>query len=133
VLIPGMKSGTYGFPSTIADDPVLDLVMGEPDTYAHAEERRLLYVAMTRARRGVHLVASPSHPSPFATELLELEDSDDGRLVVQVDECGNQVSTRHRVRPCPRSDCDGTLVPRPGPYSDFFGCSTFPACPYREN
>ena len=136
VLIPGMKSGTYGFPSTIADDPVLDLVMGEPDTYAHAEERRLLYVAMTRARRGVHLVASPSHPSPFATELFELDDSDDsddGRLVVQVDKCGNPVSTRHRVRPCPRPNCDGTLVPRTGPSGDFFGCSAFPACLYTEN
>ena len=133
VLIPGMKSGTYGFPSTIADDPVLDLVMGEPDTYAHAEERRLLYVAMTRARCGVHLVASPSHPSPFATELLELVDSDDGRLVVQVDEYGNHVSTRHRVWSCPRPDCDGTLVPRTGPFGDFFGCSEFPACDYTTN
>ena len=133
VLIPGMKSGTYGFPSTIADDPVLDLVMGEPDTYAHAEERRLLYVAMTRARRGVHIVASPSQPSPFATELLELGDSDDGWFVVQVDEFGNHVSTRHRVRSCPRPDCSGTLVPRIGPFGGFFGCSEFPACLYTTN
>ena len=132
VLIPGMKSGTYGFPSIIADDPVLDLVMGEPDTYAHAEERRLLYVAMTRARRGVHLVASPSYPSPFATELLELDDSDDGRLVVQVDEYGNHVSARHRVRSCPKCGV-GTLVSRTGDYGPFFGCSEFPACDYTTN
>ena len=132
VLIPGMKSGTYGFPSTIADDPVLDLVMGDPDTFEHAEERRLLYVAMTRARRGVHLIASPSGPSPFATELLELDDSDNGWLVVQVDRDGNRVPALEGVRTCPECTA-GVLVPRTGIRGSFFGCSAFPTCTYTTN
>jgi DNA helicase-4 len=49
-LVVNMTSGTYGFPSGMADDPVLDLAMPEPESFEHAEERRLLYVALTRAR-----------------------------------------------------------------------------------
>lgn len=132
VVIPGMKSGTYGFPSTIADDPVLDLVMGEPDTFEHAEERRLLYVALTRARRGVHLVASPSRPSPFVTELLDRGSSSDGWLVVQVDLFGNPVVPAEKVRQCPQCGA-GALVARSGAHGLFFGCSSFPACTYTTN
>lgn len=132
VVIPGMKSGTYGFPSTIADDPVLDLVMGEPDTFEHAEERRLLYVALTRARRAVHLIASPSRPSPFVTELIDERSSSDGWLVVQVDLFGNLAAPSEQVRRCPQCG-GGALVGRTGAHGRFFGCSTFPACTYTTN
>ena len=39
------------FPSTIQDDPLLSLFMPTADKMAWAEERRLFYVALTRARR----------------------------------------------------------------------------------
>ena len=71
IVIPGMTTGTYGFPSTIADDPVLDLAMPAPETFPHAEERRLFYVALTRARRAVLLITHPRRMSPFVIELLK--------------------------------------------------------------
>ncbi len=40
------------------------------DSYPHAEERRLFYVAITRARRGAYLVADSQRPSAFVNELL---------------------------------------------------------------
>ncbi len=39
-----------GLPSEIVDDSLLDLVLPEPESSDQAEERRLFYVAMTRAR-----------------------------------------------------------------------------------
>lgn len=115
VIIPGMTTGTYGFPSNITDDPVLDLAMPAPDSFAHAEERRLFYVAMTRARRGVTLITPPQRMSSFIVELL-----DDPHVVLAGD---NDAP----VEVC--SQCgQGTMVERNGPFGPFLGCSTFPAC-----
>jgi DNA helicase-4 len=71
VVILRAASGRMGFPSEIVDDTLLDLVLPEPETFAHAEERRLFYVAMTRARHSVTVMIDRDNPSMFATELLE--------------------------------------------------------------
>ena len=115
IVIPGMTTGTYGFPSTIADDPVLDLAMPSPESYEHAEERRLLYVALTRARREVLLITPTHQMSPFVVELLTHPG------VTSVGANGKP------VRVCTRCG-KGALVDRTGPYGPFVGCSTFPAC-----
>ena len=52
-VVLGLCAGKHGFPVEIADDPLLDLVMAGPEAHPNAEERRLLYVALTRARRQV--------------------------------------------------------------------------------
>ena len=44
------------------------MVMPKPETYKNAEERRLFYVALTRAKEKVYLISS-SKPSPFIEEL----------------------------------------------------------------
>lgn len=119
VVIPGMATGTYGFPSNIADDPVLALAMPSSETFQHAEERRLFYVALTRARRGVILIAPPDRMSPFVVELIQdpnVEVVNKKGVVVEVcQECGQ-----------------GTMVVRTGPYSQFLACSRFPACTNRR-
>ena len=58
IVIPGLTAGSQGFPSTITEDPVLDLAMPAPEAFPHAEQRRLFYVALTRARRAA--VLSPT-------------------------------------------------------------------------
>jgi superfamily I DNA/RNA helicase len=57
VIVAGMCSGKYGFPTEIADDPILDIVLAAPEGHPNAEERRLFYVALTRARRRAFLLA----------------------------------------------------------------------------
>ena len=61
----------FGFPSQMHDDPLLSIVMppthGEP--YPFAEERRLFYVALTRARKGAYLITDPDRPSGFVREI----------------------------------------------------------------
>lgn len=121
VILPNLTTGTYGFPSTIADDPVLALAMTEPDAYPHAEERRLLYVALTRARKEVTLLAVEGLESPFVLELMKHPD------VVVLDSAGRGSA----VRVCP-SCGQGSLVARKGPYGEFLGCSTFPRCRHTQ-
>lgn len=70
VVLPQMSAGKYGFPSQVQDSPLLELALSEPDAHPHGEERRLFYVALTRARRGVTLIAREEDPSPFFTEVL---------------------------------------------------------------
>ena len=69
VLITDLFSGKYGFPSEMADDPIIGLVLSEPESYPNAEERRLFYVAITRARHEAHIVTSEAESSSFAEEL----------------------------------------------------------------
>ena len=69
-IVIGMRGGGFGFPSEIEDDPILDAVRAEPETYPHAEERRLFYVALTRARVRAYVIEDKGQPSVFVEELL---------------------------------------------------------------
>ena len=62
VVVLGLCTGRHGFPTEIADDPLLDLVLAAPEKHPNAEERRLFYVALTRARRHVFLLADGGPP-----------------------------------------------------------------------
>ncbi len=116
VVVPNLAAGTYGFPSEITDDPVLALALTDVDTYPYAEERRLFYVALTRARRGVLLLSPENNPSPFVTELVK-----EGLVSVAAERGRNSVTV------CPQCS-EGTLRRRDGRYGAFWGCSTFPRC-----
>jgi DNA helicase-4 len=118
IVLANAKSGTYGFPSTIADDQVLDLAMSEADTFEHAEERRLFYVALTRARHQVAILYAPGFESPF---VLELNNNPDVECI------NGEGETTSNLQICPSCD-QGALVTREGPYGSFLGCSRFPAC-----
>ena len=70
VVILRATNDLMGFPSEIVDDPLLDLVLPKPEKFDHAEERRLFYVALTRARKTVTILADRDQPSAFVEELL---------------------------------------------------------------
>ncbi|MCR5037371.1 MAG: UvrD-helicase domain-containing protein [Bacteroidales bacterium] len=70
VILVNCNQGAYGFPALIEDDPVLDFVLSKKETYPFAEERRLFYVAMTRARMKMHVLYDQKKPSPFIGEFL---------------------------------------------------------------
>jgi DNA helicase-4 len=93
VIIVGMQGGAsgYTFPSSTSDDPMLDMLLEASDSFPHAEERRLFYVAMTRSRNRVFAIAPSDHISSFVLELLE------GRTGI---ECLDQISSLELPR-CP--------------------------------
>jgi len=115
VIVMGLTSDRYCFPSEISDDPLLEMVLAEPDSYPHAEERRLFYVALTRAKKQVHLIVDRRHPSPFAQELI-IDDYD--IFIVGKDE--------EAVEICP--ECKSGVIVEKKP--DFYSCSNFPFCEY---
>ena len=57
VFILGANSGSFGLPSAIEDDPLLHMVLPQPEAQAFAEERRLFYVGLTRAKHRCHILA----------------------------------------------------------------------------
>lgn len=122
VILPSMVSMKRGssFPSTMTDDPVLGLVMPNGDSYPFAEERRLFYVALTRARRTVLMYTVQSKVSVFIKELAI-----DGALQVE-DIHGAAVS----LNPCPSCRV-GDLVVQDGKYGKFVRCTNFPECDYK--
>ncbi len=69
-IILGMLGGKYGFPSRIENPVLLDGLFTKLDPYPFSEERRLLYVGITRARHDCYLISSPIRPSDFVDELL---------------------------------------------------------------
>lgn len=71
VILLNADSGRTGFPSEIVDDLLLSLVSPEEEAFPNAEERRVMYVAMTRARHTLTILASNARPSSFVTELVE--------------------------------------------------------------
>lgn len=71
VIILDCENGTYGFPSLIADDPILEYVLSGADSFENAEERRVFYVGITRARKCTYCLFSQEDPSPFMTEFGE--------------------------------------------------------------
>lgn len=70
VILVNCNQGAYGFPSLIEDDPILDFVLSKSETYPYAEERRLFYVAMTRAKLNMFVLYDKKKPSPFIGEFL---------------------------------------------------------------
>jgi DNA helicase-4 len=117
VIIVNNKNHVLGFPSKITDDELLTMVLSHRDDYSHAEERRLFYVALTRAKYTCHLVVQ-TNESIFIKELTKQRKD----IVLK------GVLVEDDLYPCPR--CDGHLVKRSGNDDDFYGCSNYPYCDY---
>jgi DNA helicase-4 len=118
VILIGMKSGVFGFPCQIIDDPLLDLVLAKADAYPNAEERRLFYVAVTRAKKEVYILADKQSTSEFTTEILN---NDYGI---------NAIGRNINPTKCPECKT-GNIEPITWNDSTFYSCTNYPYCRYR--
>lgn len=73
VIILGLQEGEDAFPAPARESIMEQALLPQPEDFPDAEERRLLYVAMTRARLRVWLLFNKAQPSPFV-EMLEALD-----------------------------------------------------------
>ena len=101
VVILSLFRGRTGFPSEIVDDPLLSLVSPDAEPFENAEERRVMYVALTRARKTVTLMSSASKQSAFVSELL---DDPEYEVVGQEEQV-------HQAHQC--GECGGSLLAVP--------------------
>jgi DNA helicase-4 len=115
VVVLGLERS--GFPSTIEDDRLLQLAMAAPEPYPFAEERRLFYVALTRARRSALLVTRNGAESAFLLELVR------DRVLKIRSAKGDDITPVV----CPKCK-KRTMKERNGRYGQFFGCTGYPVC-----
>ncbi len=115
IILPNVSR--KGFPSIRQDDPVLRLAMPAEDSYPHSEERRLFYVALTRARRSVAIFTVERRESPFVLELIQDH-------AIKVLDTGGEPSHAVTCNVCN----SGILIRRDGPYGTFYSCVNFPFC-----
>lgn len=69
IIVINCNSGKHGFPSGMSDDNILNLLLSEADQFENGEERRLFYVAITRAKEKAYLVVDSYFKSKFINEL----------------------------------------------------------------
>ena len=73
VILLQCNRDTYGFPSMVSDDPSLNYVLTQSDRFPHGEERRLFYVAITRAKIKTFVMYDYKTPSVFVDEFIHPE------------------------------------------------------------
>jgi len=126
VIILGLQKGKFGFPSEKANHLLLDMMLPNTDLFIFAEERRLFYVALTRARHHVYLISDGNNASDFVRELIE---SDYDIIDHQTDKPHFQ----SKMANIPCRQCEtGYMVAKDSQYGQFFGCSEFPLCTHTE-
>jgi DNA helicase-4 len=120
VFLMNVIEATYGLPSKVEDDSTLWIAMPEGEDFPFAEERRLFYVALTRAKRMVTMYTDAHRRSEFIAELQQqgsaMEVRTDGEVAPE-------------LRSCPQCET-GVLIVKKGKYREFLGCSRFPRCDY---
>ena len=98
-------------------DPVLLLATPAREEFRFAEERRLFYVELTRARRAVALFTIEDRVSPILVELAQ----DHGTRLQRLSGIAHPIIL---CAVCKR----GTMVLRRSKFGPFHGCSEYPNC-----
>lgn len=73
VIVVGLHEGNDGFPAPARESIMEEALLPAVEDFPDAEERRLLYVALTRARHRVWLLFNKETPSCFVDELKRLD------------------------------------------------------------
>lgn len=107
VFIINNKNTYMGFPSKVQDSPIIDFLLNKHEKFPYAEERRLYYVAMTRARKKVMLVTVKGMESNFALELRK--------------NFAKEIKAERYE--CPL--CGGRIIKINGRYGEFYGCNNY--------
>lgn len=129
VIVLGMGQGKHGLPSEMLTHPLIESLLPPREAHPFAEERRLFYVALTRAKHRVYLVANMARASRFLHELINDEyELERDEFPTSVDQLNAQNLN------CPVCK-QGTLAVRTNGSTSqrFMGCSNYSRCEHTES
>jgi len=72
VIVLGLHEGQDGFPAPARESLMEQALLPMPEDFPDAEERRLFYVALTRAKKRVWVLFNKENPSRFVDCLKKL-------------------------------------------------------------
>lgn len=130
ILLLNVNSGKNGFPSLKEDDPLIRLILPRSEQFSHAEERRLFYVALTRAKRGAFLFSRKNAHSIFISELAEY---DGVSMPANIRDARKVALAESKLGPndeCPKCKAGKLKIKtdKSGLNAPFLGCSKYPSC-----
>lgn len=127
VILMDVCSGKNGFPVEKLDHPFIDLMLPERDKYPFAEERRLFYVALTRAREHSFVLSLEESQSSFVKDLIKFGEK------IRADTISpSEMASKVNTESCPECKT-GLLIERNGRYGKFQACTNSPFCEYTYN
>jgi len=119
-ILIGFFQGKSGFPNENRNEAIIEALLPSLDSYPHSEERRLLYVGITRARHKSYIIADPTAPSDFITELLAPK--------YEINIVSKTFQEQYRkIFKCPNCE-DGYLRLVSGKFGEFYSCSSGHGC-----
>lgn len=118
-ILAGFRQGRFGFPSENRTEAAVEALLPSLDGFAFSEERRLMYVALTRARKKVYIVADPLTPSRFVEELMASGDVD-----VRSERFQEAYRSAYKCPTCQ----DGYMVKRYNFDKAYYTCNAYPGC-----
>lgn len=65
VIVLGLDGGMFGFPRLASEDPIISMLLPKEEYFPNAEERRVMYVALTRAKEHIFIVSAPGNDSDY--------------------------------------------------------------------
>lgn len=122
VVVFNLAFRVTGFPSLLGDDPAISFLLPPEEDFPYAEERRLFYVALTRAKKGCYLLVPKFEPSVFFSEIKE-----------DIDQNNIFDSNNALLATCPR--CGKEMVriwKKDETKEQFYNCSSYPRCKFSK-
>lgn len=119
-ILLGFFQGKVGFPNQNKEEAVVEALLPMLDSFPHSEERRLFYVALTRAKKESYLIADANAPSEFINELLSPK--------YKIDIVSKRFQERYRtIFKC--NECStGYFVMKQGKFGQFYSCTSGEVC-----
>lgn len=119
-ILLGFFQGKTGFPNKNKEESLIEALLPALDKFPYSEERRLFYVALTRAKHESHIIADAHSPSEFVDELLT--------PTYQLNIVSKKFKTQYRnIFKCPACSI-GYLILKQGKFGHFYTCSSGSMC-----